>query len=78
MNTVAFGINPYFIPAPGNIPQVGDVGLYMGHMVIYDPNAGVNRDVWSASHPGGRPFGPASSTWYPGPVQWYRYYIYAG
>jgi RHS repeat-associated protein len=67
--------SPYFTPSPGNIPQVGDVGLLNGHMFIYDPNAGDDRDLWSASHPGGRPFGPASTDWdgYNGDVQWYRY-----
>ncbi len=79
LNSPTFPQSPRFKPAPGNIPQPGDVGLFQGHMVIYDPNAGKdcsckgNRDAWSASRPGGRPFGPANSGWYNGPVQWYRY-----
>ena len=64
-----------------NDPQAGDIGLFPGHMVIYDPNAakkcscgaGSDSDVWSASRPGGNPFGPGNSDWYRGTVQWYRY-----
>jgi len=71
--SVTFSKNPYFTPV--SAPQVGDVGLYPGHMAIYDPNASKGMDVWSASRPGGRAFGPRKSSWYLklGPVQWYRY-----
>jgi hypothetical protein len=75
-NSVYFPTNPRFVPVPPNTqPGPMDVGLYPGHMVIYDPNAGPNRNVWSASHPGGRVFGPGNSSWYLnlGPVQWFRY-----
>ena len=71
-----------FKPAPDNTPQVGDVGWWDGHVMIYDPNAGMtNRDGpangWSASHPGGRPFDVAKYQWYDKhygtKVKWLRY-----
>jgi RHS repeat-associated protein len=71
--TAMFSSNPLFKKSPNNSPQVGDVGLYSGHMVIYDPNAGKNRNVWSAHHTNGPPYGPGRSSWYGTPT-WYRYY----
>lgn len=70
-STSTFGKNPYFIPV--TTPQAGDVCVFPGHMVIYDPNVGNNMNCDSASRPGGRPFGPANTSWYPGPMQCYRY-----
>jgi hypothetical protein len=71
-----FAQNPSFLPVDS--PQLGDVGLYDGHVVIYDPNAGLTRtglnaDVWSATHPHGETFGPGVSTWYGNDVHWYTY-----
>lgn len=64
--------SPLFIPTTGP-PQVGDVGVYPGHAVIYGGDTGVQgHDVWSASHTGGPVFGPANSSWY-GKPSWYRY-----
>jgi cell wall-associated NlpC family hydrolase len=78
--TAIFPTSPRFKPSPQNIPQVGDVAWWNGHMAIYDPNAGVvDKQVaklWSASHPGGRDFGPTPIEWFTkkyGPVTWYRY-----
>ena len=51
-------------------PQVGDVGWWNGHMVIYDLNAGktdkqLAGNVWSASSPtSSRKFGPGKIDWY--------------
>lgn len=62
-----------FEPVPAGAPlEVGDVGVYPGHVVIYGGNTGTGKDVWSASHTGGPAFGPANSAWYGTPV-WYRY-----
>jgi cell wall-associated NlpC family hydrolase len=64
-----------FAPVPdGSDLQPGDVGIYPGHVVIYGGSTtGIAGDnVWSASHSGGNPFGPANSSWYGTPV-WYRY-----
>ena len=74
ITTATLPNSPYFTPVVGD-PQVGDVGVLNGHMFIYDPNAAENRDLWAASHPGGRDFGPSSTDWegYNGDVQWYRY-----
>jgi RHS repeat-associated protein len=60
-----------FKPVTG-APQIGDVGVYPGHVVLYGSNTGPNMDVWSASHTGGPVFGPANSSWYGRPT-WYRY-----
>ena len=62
-----------FTPVTGP-PQLGDVGKYPGHVVIFGGAAtGANgSDVWSASHTGGPVFGPAKSSWY-GTPRWYRY-----
>ena len=79
-SSALFPHSPCFKPAPNNVPQVGDVAWWNGHMAIYDPKVGkVGREIgslWSASHPGGRKFGPAVVKWYSdeyGPVKWYRY-----
>ena len=78
--TAIFPTSPRFKPSPNNIPQVGDVAWWNGHMAIYDPNAGMVRrqlaTLWSASHAGGPKFGPAVIKWFNddyGPVKWYRY-----
>jgi len=69
-----FSRNPKFSPAPNNVPQVGDVGQWNGHVLIYDPNAGNGNNSWSARKPG-VPYGPAHWQWWSGkgPVTWYRY-----
>jgi cell wall-associated NlpC family hydrolase len=66
-----FPKSPQFSPVTGE-PEVGDVGWYLGHVVIYGGTTGLNRDVWSASRQGGPAFGPANSSWY-GTPHWYRY-----
>jgi cell wall-associated NlpC family hydrolase len=72
MSSRGFKNSPLFELAT-DAPQVGDIGVYDGHVVIYGGNTGVDgRDVWSASHTGGPVFGPADSSWY-GKVKWYRY-----
>ena len=65
-------------------PQVGDIGWWDGHMVIYDSKAGptvankkIDGDVWSASKPGGNDFGSARTSFYTkkyGAVTWHRYW----
>ena len=70
-------------------PQVGDIGWWDGHMVIYDPALAQDvslrnkpqptgtKSVWSASSPGSpRPFGPAWTHWFKNgtPPVWYRYF----
>jgi RHS repeat-associated protein len=73
MSSGGFKNSPLFSPVQGP-PQLGDVGVYPGHVDIYGGNAtGVPGDnVWSASHTGGPVFGPAQSGWYGTPT-WYRY-----
>ncbi len=66
-----FRSNPQFSPVTGE-PEVGDVGWYKGHVVIYGGTTGPDRDVWSASLPRGPAFGPGKSSWY-GTPYWYRY-----
>lgn len=66
------------------VPQPGDIGWWEGHMAIYDVNAGKTEkgqvaNLWSASQPGGRDFGPAHTNFYDnkhgaGAVTWYRYW----
>lgn len=70
-------------------PQAGDIGWWhngkSGHMVIYDKNAGLTEpnkqqgNVWSASNPTGRAFGPARIDWYDkqynASAKWYRYWM---
>jgi hypothetical protein len=58
-----FPSSPLFSRVTGE-PEVGDVGWYQGHVVIYGGTTGPNSDVWSASRQGGPAFGPASSSWY--------------
>jgi RHS repeat-associated protein len=75
LTTSDFKASSQFEPiVSGNSLQIGDVGVYDGHIVIYGgSDTGTNgRDVWSASHTGGPAFGPANSTWYGNPA-WYRY-----
>jgi len=63
----------YFARIPDDAsPVLGDLGVYPGHVVIYDPNAGPGKNVWSAFHTGGPVFGAAASTWFGKPA-WYRY-----
>jgi outer membrane protein OmpA-like peptidoglycan-associated protein len=71
-----------FKPAPKNIPQIGDVGYWPGHLMIYDAEAGTTpkhekANGWSATHPGGSSFNVARLQWfddhYNTPVKWYRY-----
>ncbi len=74
-STATFSGNPKFKPVPDNIPQVGDVGLYPGHVLIFDPNAGKGKNVWTAYQPGGKPYGASNTKYWEskGNVQWYRY-----
>jgi RHS repeat-associated protein len=77
LNSRNFPNSPNFRPAPNNEPQVGDVGQWNGHLIIYDPEAGTNLNAWSATHEGGPQFGPANVNWFTpryGEVTWYRYY----
>jgi RHS repeat-associated protein len=71
MSSQGFKTSPLFTRVTGT-PQVGDAGVYSGHVDIYGGNTEQDRDVWSASHTGGPPFGPANSSWYGKPI-WYRY-----
>ena len=67
------------------MPQAGDIGLWKGHMAIYDNNVGKTEkgqdgNLWSASRTGGRDFGPARVDFYDGKdgfgkVVWYRYWM---
>ncbi len=73
LTSASFANSSLFSPATGNL-QIGDIGVYPGHVVIYGgTGTGVGgRNVWSASHTGGPVFGPANSSWYGTPT-WYRY-----
>lgn len=71
LTSQGFSKSPLFSPITG-APQLGDVGVYPGHVDIYGGNTGSGKDVWSASHTGGPVFGPANSSWYGMPT-WYRY-----
>ena len=72
MTSGAFPKSSMFVAVTGQ-PEVGDVGWYPGHVVLFaGDQAGPGHDVWSASHTGGPVFGPASSKWY-GTPRWYRY-----
>ncbi|MBO9666413.1 MAG: C40 family peptidase, partial [Bdellovibrio sp.] len=66
-----FAKNKKFAPVEGE-PQAGDVGLFDGHLAIYDPNLPNGKNIWSATHTGGAPYGPSKSKWF-GSVKWYRY-----
>jgi RHS repeat-associated protein len=78
VQTSDFPNSPRFEPAPGNIPQPGDVGLFKGHVVLYA--AFGPFDLWSAHEPG-KPFSSALLERYEkyflkknqSKVQWYRY-----
>jgi RHS repeat-associated protein len=75
LTTAGFKTSPLFKPVgSGNSLQIGDVGVYDGHVVIYggSDTGTTGRDVWSASHTGGPAFGPANSSWYGNPT-WYRF-----
>jgi RHS repeat-associated protein len=63
--------SPYFSPAKG-APQIGDIGVYAHHVDLYGGYTGPGKNVWSAFHTGGPPFGPANSSWFGTPT-WYRY-----
>ena len=71
MTSGEFKHSPLFSPATG-APQVGDVGVYPGHVDLYGGDTGPGKDVWSAYHTGGPVFGPANSSWFGTPT-WYRY-----
>ncbi len=71
MTSGAFATSSLFQPVVG-APQLGDVGSFPGHVVIYGVNTGPGMDVWSASQTGGPVFGPSSSRWY-GTARWFRY-----
>jgi cell wall-associated NlpC family hydrolase len=71
LSTSEFSKSPLFKPViNGDSLQLGDVGVYAGHVVIYGgrDTGTTGRDVWSASHTGGPAFGPASSSWYGNPT----------
>jgi len=75
--SASFPNSSNFQPSLDNIPQVGDVGRWNGHMAIYDPNAPDGNNVWTAHRTSGPPYGADQFERYNkiyGPVQWYRYY----
>jgi RHS repeat-associated protein len=75
VNTGSKGISStaQFKPAPGNIPQIGDIGWWKGHVAIYDPRLDVdNLNIWTAFKPG-RAYGKGNTDWWGSPT-WYRYY----
>lgn len=61
--TATFERNPKFKPVQGD-PQVGDIVLFPGHMVIFDPKAATGINAWTARHTGGKPYGAGSSSWF--------------
>lgn len=64
-----------FKKVPDNVPQQGDVGVWAGHVLIYDKYAGPGLNAWTARRPEFK-FGPGSTSWWEknlGPVTWYRY-----
>lgn len=67
----AYANSPLFVKVTGPL-QIGDVGHYPGHVVIYGGTTGPGKDVWSAFHTGGPVYGPAASSWFGTPT-WYRY-----
>jgi RHS repeat-associated protein len=76
LSSSSFPSSTRFLRSPNNIPQVGDIGWWNGHMVIYDPAAGEGRNVWSAFNTEGAPYGTAPLSWFSkkrGQVQWFRY-----
>ena len=62
----------HFSPIIGD-PDVGDIGHYPGHVVIFGGSkTGVEgRDVWSTLN--SSVYGPAKKTWFHGKLTWYRY-----
>jgi uncharacterized Zn-binding protein involved in type VI secretion len=68
---------PPFYPVPHGSPlEVGDVGVYPGHVVLYGGDTGPGNDIWSAFHTGGPVFGTANSNSTfraRGVPTWYRY-----
>jgi cell wall-associated NlpC family hydrolase len=75
--SASFPNSPNFRPSPDNVPQVGDIGRWNGHMAIYDPNAPDGKNVWTAHRTGGPPYGSYNFERYNkiyGTVTWYRYY----
>jgi RHS repeat-associated protein len=75
--SASFPNSPSFRPSPDNVPQVGDIGRWNGHMVIYDPNAPNGNNVWTAHRTGGPPYGVDQFEKYNkiyGAVTWHRYY----
>ena len=56
VSSFAFADLTQFKRVPGNEPQIGDVGYWPGHLMIYDPGAGTTRkgetaNGWSATRP---------------------------
>jgi RHS repeat-associated protein len=71
--TKEFAQNPMFKPSPANTPQIGDVALWNGHMVVY---AG-DGEIYTAHRPGGAAYSADTlSDWTKnlGNPNWYRYY----
>ena len=61
---------------PGNIPQIGDIAWWLGHVAIYDPRLeeeGFN--IWTARQEG-KNYGKGDTEWWreKGNPVWYRYY----
>jgi RHS repeat-associated protein len=71
LTSKGFKTSPLFKPVTG-APQVGDVGWYPNHVVLYGGDAGAGDDVWTAFHTGGPQFGPGNSEWFGTPT-WYRF-----
>jgi cell wall-associated NlpC family hydrolase len=68
-----FAQNPMFRQSPDNLPQIGDVALWSGHMAVY---AGDGR-IYTAHRPGGAAYSlDKLSDWTKsmGTPVWYRYY----
>ena len=71
-----------FIKSPNNQPQIGDIGYWPGHLMIFDSNAGTTSkgeiaNGWSATHPNGKAFNVARYQWfdshYKTSVIWFRF-----
>lgn len=75
VNTGSKGIStvPELKPVPGNIPQIGDIGWWKGHVAIYDPRLQAeDLNIWTAFHKG-KDYGKGNTSWW-GDAKWYRYY----
>ena len=75
-NSRNFSNVPEFQLSPNNEPQVGDVGQWNGHLLIYDPNAGGNMNSWSTRSSQNQ-YTTAKYQWWnteEQTVTWYRYY----